>query len=81
MEIKLDTAQLTIGDVEDIEEICGASFSELNLEKPSGKLAKAIVYVIQRKNDPTFTLEDARNVKIDDLEITVEERPQQADGI
>lgn len=77
---------LTIGDLEDFEDITGQTFDEAfksvpvkddegNIErddkgrpvkavKVTAKVIKALVYVIYRKDDPDFTLDDARNVKI-----------------
>ena len=74
MEIVLDVDQLTIGDIEDIEEICGKSFEELDFERPSARLLKAIVYVNGRKTNPSFTLEDAREVRLS--EVTLKEQEQ-----
>jgi len=79
MEIVLDVDQLTIGDVEDIEEICGKSFEELNFDKPSARLLKAIVYVNGRKTNPNFTLEDARQVHLNEVTVKGQE-PDPTEG-
>jgi hypothetical protein len=58
---------LTIGDVEDIEEITGMSVQDINWEKPPMKVLRAMVFVSERKSNPDFTLDDARRVKVSEL--------------
>lgn len=67
MEIVLDVNQLTVGDVEDIEDICGKPFEELNFDNPSAKLMKAIIFITGRRDNPEFTLDDARRVRLADV--------------
>ncbi len=81
MEIILDVGELTIGDVEDIEEICGRPFDELDFDKPSAKLVKAVVYILNRRTNPGFTLDDAREVKLSEVKVKrTEDRPTEAGG-
>lgn len=75
MEIVLDVNQLTVGDVEDIEAICEKSFDELDFQHPSAKLMKAIIYITGRRDDPAFTLEDARQVRLTDVRLQEEVNP------
>ncbi|MGE3620744.1 MAG: hypothetical protein AB7L84_09805 [Acidimicrobiia bacterium] len=57
-EVSLDG--LKIREIEEIEEIIsgpiGSAFAE---GKPQGKVLRAIAYVVKRRSDPDFTLEDA----------------------
>lgn len=76
MEIVLDVNQLTVGDVEDIEDICGKPFEELDFENPSAKLMKAVIYVNGRRDNPDFTLEDARQVRLGDVTLKESDPPQ-----
>lgn len=78
MDILLDVSQLTVGDVEDIEEICGKQLDELDFKTPSAKLMKAIIYINGRRDNPDFTLEEARQVKL--AEVKLVENPPTEDG-
>jgi len=61
IEITLDEGELTIGDMEIIDEVAGGltgdSVSEL-------KMTLALVLMALRKQDPEATLDDARAVKL-----------------
>jgi hypothetical protein len=58
---------LTIGDLEDIEEITGKLIEDINWDKPPKKAIVALVYVFERKKNPDFTITDARAYKPEDL--------------
>lgn len=90
--LNFDPNDLTIGDLEDFEDLTGSTFEEAfkavpvrddegNIEKDSkgkpvkamkvaAKTLKALVFIIYRKDDPDFTVEMARNVKITALNMT-----------
>jgi hypothetical protein len=60
---KFDFESLTIEDVETIEMIAGKAIdSIMDDETPKGKTMKAIVFVLNRKDNPKYTLEDASKV-------------------
>lgn len=69
--IKLDPDELTLGDLDDFEEAVGKSFFECiaNGATPSPKALMALVWITERKTDPTYTLEKARDVKVGSLDI------------
>lgn len=106
--LTIDPNALTIGDLEDFEEVTGVSLDEalkprrvyetdddgdLILDaagnkkpvmetdpaskrkrpateiKVTTKILKALIWISNRKSDPAFTLEDARNVKVTELVI------------
>ncbi len=69
MELSFDLNELTLGDVEDIEEITGVSYSDIEWTKPSIKLMKAMVLVSERRKNPAFTIDDARGVKITEIRV------------
>ncbi len=52
----------TLGEVEFVEEYVGTSLDQLN--PSSMKAAVAFVTVIKRRDEPAFTVEDARNLKL-----------------
>lgn len=65
--INIDPDKLTIGDLEDFEEVVGESFQQAFANGPSGvstKALKAIVWIVSRQDNPDFTLDDARNVRV-----------------
>jgi hypothetical protein len=65
----MDINTLTLGDIEDIENYAGLSFSEIGEDKPGvAKLRTALVWVLKRKENPTFTIDDARMLTPDELE-------------
>lgn len=56
---------LTVGEIDEIEEIIDASIDSVGQPGArKGKFLLAIAYVIKRRDNPAFTLEDARNMKI-----------------
>jgi hypothetical protein len=81
--MQLDPRTLTIGDVRDIERITGKRISEVEaqLTEESTEIDTdvllALVYVTKRKDDPTFTLQDAENVPVAELRVGAE-RPTRA---
>lgn len=84
--LKIDPDDLTIGDLEDFEDITGQSFDQAFQANGNGtahvsaKAIKAMVFLVKRRDDPSFTLDDARNVKIGALDIATKEDPTDAGG-
>lgn len=90
--LNLNPEDLSIGDLEDFEEITGKSLQDALEAKPvldeNGKqkkdakgrplrevqipasVLKALVYLTKRRENPEFTLKDARNVKVTELNFT-----------
>jgi hypothetical protein len=72
----MDIDTLTLGDIEDIENYAGLSFSDIGEDKPGvSKLRTALVWVLKRKSNPDFTIEDARNMTPDELTAIFEDTP------
>jgi len=72
----MDIDSLTLGDIEDIENYAGLSFSDIGEDKPGvSKLRTALVWVLKRKTDASFTIEDARKITPDELSKIFEETP------
>jgi hypothetical protein len=89
--LTFDENELTIGDLEDFEDVTGESVTKALKGKPqkddegnlirdekgrpvtevelSARSLKALIWIASRKDNPDFTLDDARNVKITELEI------------
>lgn len=58
--IDLDFDDLTIGEIEEIEELTGVSIQQIqDPERPMGQILRVLAYVQKRRDDPDFTLEMA----------------------
>lgn len=77
MKIKLDIDELTFGDMEDFEEFAGVPLMEAMQQVQAGQMplkpAIGLIWICQRAINPNFTLDDARKVKLNDLEIDLED--------
>lgn len=68
--LNIDFNDLTLGDIEDLEDTAG-----LNMRDLMGKSAKelptkaliALVWIVKRHENPDYTYEDARNLRIGTL--------------
>lgn len=68
MTTPFDFESLTLDEVETIELIAGTSIDTImNAGQPKGKALKAIVFVINKRTDPEFTLEKAGALKMSDI--------------
>jgi hypothetical protein len=64
-ETKFDFESLTLEEVEQIELIAGTSIDQLmEVGSPKGKALKAIIFVIKKRTDPNFTLEQAGKIPL-----------------
>ena len=62
--VQFNIDDLTIGELADIEDVTGLSLDKVNLSKPSAKLLVAMLWVVERRNNPKYTYAEARNVKV-----------------
>lgn len=69
MELTINLDDLTIGDLADIEDVTGVSMVGLRLDNPPMKIIPALLWVQERRNDPGYTYEMARAIKIGDLNL------------
>lgn len=70
----MDINSLTLGDIEEIENYAGLSFSQIGDDAPGvSKLRTALVWVLKRKENPNFTIEDARLLTPAELEAIFED--------
>jgi hypothetical protein len=66
---KFDFESLTLDEVEQIELIAGTSIDQLmDTGAPKGKALKAIIFVIKKRQDPSFTLEMAGKIPLKDAQ-------------
>lgn len=59
---------LTLGDVEEVEKYAGqplASLADAGANK--GRLMTALAYVIKRKDDPKFSMEQAKQLPMSEI--------------
>jgi hypothetical protein len=55
-----DFESLTLNEVEQIELIAGTSIDQiLDAGNPKGKAMKAIIFIMKKRTDPNFTVEQA----------------------
>ena len=68
--LKVDEGSLTLRDLLDFEEYAGVRLSEAfsNGHTPI-KAAAALLWVVKRKDNPDFTIDDALDTRIDELEV------------
>lgn len=74
--ISIVVDDLTIGDLETIEEIAGEPAGRVFSQDFSAGTLKALIFVAQRRENPDFTLEDAANVRFGDIDLVTDEDPQ-----
>lgn len=83
--LRFSVDSLTVGDLEDVEEMTDMSFDDILGLLTSGKVGtngklgipikilKALVFVIYRADNPDFSMDDARKVKVGELEVVLSE--------
>ncbi len=55
--------EMTLDDIETIENLTGTSIELIVADKqPRGKVLKVLIWVMRKKTDPTFTLEQAGKI-------------------
>jgi hypothetical protein len=60
-----DFESLTLNEVEQIELITGSSIDQLmDAGQAKGKAMKAIIWIMKKRTDPNFTLEQAGNLSM-----------------
>lgn len=78
MDITINPDELTIADVADIEDAVGRPIGELftgESSAPQGRALQALVWISMRRDDPSFTWEDAGKVKFTEISQSVSEDP------
>lgn len=55
--------EMTLDDIETIEQLTGSSIELIVADKqPRGKVLKVLIWVMKKKTDPTFTIEQAGKI-------------------
>lgn len=79
MEITFDLDELTIGELCDFEEISGMTGREVQATGAlTAKGILAVIYIYGRRDNPAYTLDDARQVKPKELTVADTANPTPA---
>lgn len=62
----IDLNSLTLGEVEELEELCGRSIDTL-LDGSKGRVMRALYWVVARRSDPSLTWEATANLSLVDV--------------
>lgn len=69
MRVNLDLESLTLREIEDFETASNIAIGEIgNGKAMPARALRALVWIIQRREDPAFTYEDAGDVKVTELD-------------
>lgn len=64
--LKVNADDLTLGEIELIEEVSGSPIGWMGQEnKPQGKIMVAIAYVMGLRENPDYTIDEARKMRIE----------------
>lgn len=64
LHIEIDIEDMTIDEMAELESITGMAFRNIDWEGLPASAMKAMAYIFGKRQDPTFTLEDAGRVKV-----------------
>jgi len=65
--IRIDIGDLTLGELEEFEDIAGMPAAALTNGTPPAKAITALVYLSQKRENPAYTLDDARKERVTSL--------------
>lgn len=72
--IEFDLENLTTGELVDLEEIAGIDHVQMLMKgQATAKALMAIAYLMKRRDDPSFTLEQARQLKLSSIKARPED--------
>lgn len=82
VKMKLDVNSLTINEVVDLEDALGTSMDTAFRDgEPKGKALRAILWIIGRRDNPDFTLEEAGELQLGEVDLEAEDvDPTEAAG-
>lgn len=69
MKLRVDMAELTLGELADAAELLDAPLYEIMQGKGQPRAIAAMICVLQRRTDPGYTLEQALALKMADVDI------------
>lgn len=80
----IDETKMTLGDLKTFKEIAGVKLQQAFAAGPDGKIDPepealiALTYIVKRRENPNFTLEQAEAIQIDELVIGEADPPTDA---
>jgi hypothetical protein len=78
--LQIDFGDLTLAELDELAETLDGPLADLMTGKGQFKAMAAAAWILQRRTDPTYTLEQARQLKMSDLELTSGEVPAAVPG-
>lgn len=71
MNLDFDLNSLTVGELVDLQDVAGDAALDRLVEKQqaSPKMLLALLWILGRRDDPSFTLEQARAYKVTELKV------------
>lgn len=69
MKLVLDVDEMTLGELEELEALAGCTIEDIMQGERSVRSMIAIIFILRRRDNPAFTLEDAKRVKMSELEL------------
>jgi hypothetical protein len=62
--LRVSVEDMTLGELEEFEDIAGVPVSALSNGTPPAKAVTALVFISQKRENPAYTMDDARKEKI-----------------
>jgi len=79
--VVIDVNTLTWGELEQIEDLTGRNVTgELGRGQPSAKTMTALIWVVKRRTDPNFTMDDARALTVTGVNVKAPTDPKDPAG-
>lgn len=63
--LSIDLDHLTVGEIEEIEELTGQGLDAFGAPGPKGKMLRAIAFVTRKRSNPDFTWEEAGKLRVE----------------
>ena len=63
----MNVNKLTLGEIAKVEELSGISINEIGGNAPQGKAMAALVFVLKRREDLSFTFANAMDLNMDEV--------------
>jgi hypothetical protein len=78
--MRLDMADLTLEDLADVGELLGMALSDI-MQGPKQALGiAAVAWVLHKRDDPTYTYEQARKLRLADIDLVNSAESEQPSG-
>jgi hypothetical protein len=64
--MNVDYSDLTLGEIETIEELTGKTLDDIiEVKTPRGRLMRALVFVITKRSNPGYTFEETAKLTLE----------------